>query len=45
MESFYNNTLQLQKARVWPKRPLKPLNDLQRFINANNNNNDNGFGN
>lgn len=50
LEKFYNTTVLLQKLRVWPKRPLKPLGDLQRFIipnwpeigNQNDNNNLNG---
>lgn len=32
MEKFYNQTIKIQELRVWPRRPIKPAVDLQRFI-------------
>lgn len=32
MEKIMKDAVDLKKARVWPKRPLPPLADLQRFM-------------
>ncbi|KPM07047.1 hexosaminidase D-like protein, partial [Sarcoptes scabiei] len=32
MEKFYNETKNLEKLRVWPKRPIEPIADLFRFF-------------
>lgn len=43
MEKLMENSVNLKKAKTWPKRPLKPLEDLKRYSigtdQANNNNN------
>lgn len=31
MEKLMKNGVELKKARVWPRRPLPPLEDLKRF--------------
>lgn len=36
MEKVMKDAVDLKKARVWPKRPLPPLPDLQRFRGGNN---------
>lgn len=36
MEKFYNQTMEIQKLRVWPRRPIKPDAGLQRFIDKTN---------
>ncbi|OTF75730.1 hypothetical protein BLA29_000159 [Euroglyphus maynei] len=36
MEKFYNQTMEIQKLRVWPRRPIKPDVGLQRFIDKTN---------
>ena len=37
MEKVTKDAVDLKKARVWPRRPLPPLPDLQRFLNTNGN--------